>query len=201
MAYNNAIPQPTDQLSQSQSDILNNFAYLQTYLQTDHGSVNSINQGLHKQSTYIPGSTPVLPAGYPGIYGKADSSTQNQLWSQFSIASGTTNIPFTSSILSTTASPTDVFGWTYLPSGILHMWGLAIVNGQATIIIPTGANIPVFAEILSMQLTVVNNTAGTDSNSFVRITSFGNTSFAVFASPRTVTGAGNCAFYWLAIGF
>ncbi len=47
MSYQNNIPQPTDALSQSQSDILNNFAAIQTLIDVDHVDFANINQGKH----------------------------------------------------------------------------------------------------------------------------------------------------------
>lgn len=54
MSFNSAIPQPTDLISVSQQDLLNNFSSMQSTYTTDHYGFNPItNLGYHKQTTLV----------------------------------------------------------------------------------------------------------------------------------------------------
>ncbi len=50
--YNNAIPQPGDDPSQSQDQILQNFQVLDTAFKVDHDAYNDPNEGKHKKVTF-----------------------------------------------------------------------------------------------------------------------------------------------------
>ena len=128
MAYKNNIPQATDAISQSQSDLLNNFAAIQTLIDIDHVDFANANQGQHNKVTFpVQGGAPVFAAGSLGLYNLAYSGT-NQLF--FNNAAGT-NYPITAS--GTTGSPVATSGWTYLPSGMLLVWGQATIVAGGTI--------------------------------------------------------------------
>lgn len=78
MAYNNNIPQPTDILSVSQNDILNNFIELESYLEIDHEALNSADQGKHKQVTLTRQAAAPAPVGNDAnIYTLLNASTTN----------------------------------------------------------------------------------------------------------------------------
>ena len=47
MPYQNNIPQPTDQLSVSQGDLLNNFASIYTLIGVNHVQFDASGQGKH----------------------------------------------------------------------------------------------------------------------------------------------------------
>ena len=64
MAYQNNIPQASDQINKSQADILNNFAAIQTLIDANHvGFANPTNQGKHNfVSLPLTSSSPAAPA-------------------------------------------------------------------------------------------------------------------------------------------
>lgn len=150
MAYQNNIPQATDDLSISQSDILNNFAAIDTFVNVNHVSFNGADQGKHSQITF-----PLGPlAGQPFTYGVGEIGLQslNQLptsvpdiWMTRGVG---TAIPITGSLKATT-------GWTYLPSGVLIKWGSGTAAGAGNTIVtfPVAATNPVFSAVYTSLIT------------------------------------------------
>ena len=82
MAYNQNIPQATDQLSQSQSDILNNFIALQTLIDVNHVDFASADQGKHKMLELVNQAVvPTFLATEVGFYNALFTFTGiNELW-------------------------------------------------------------------------------------------------------------------------
>lgn len=88
MSFNSNIPQPTDLISVSQSDLLNNMNSLQNTFTTDHFGFNPVtNLGFHKNITLtdLATLTPPIPypspnAGFGAIYAK---TTLNQTYPQY----------------------------------------------------------------------------------------------------------------------
>ena len=197
MSYQNNIPQPTDALSQSQSDILNNFAAIQTLVDVNHVDFASSDQGKHKFVTFpVQTVTPSFNVGEVGLYNKLSAVTSvNEL---FIVNSAGTTSPLTAS-----QQVTNNNGWAYLPSGVLMKWGKGTATaGVYTFVFPVGANIPAFNGIFSILVTTAYSNAS-DGDGFVRLNTFTApwAQFTVFASHRTSTGAfGPVAFQYLAIG-
>ncbi len=133
MAYQNNIPQPTDQLSKSQSDILNNFAEIATAFNLNHGIFNSPNEGKHAFAEFIIQSPkPVTAGGEVGLYSQ-NSTFTSQPELAIQKQTGGVSYEFTSAgyVPGTAAVP----GWAVFPSGILVKWGVA------TTVIPGTVNI------------------------------------------------------------
>ena len=194
MAYNRNIPQPTDQLTDSQGALLNNFLAVRSAWIVNHVEFDLANEGKH---THI--SLPEQAAGPTtlvdeiAVYSK--KSTLTSLAELFVRKEGNTaEIEFTSAIAGTP-------GWTRLPSGILLKWGTASRIGDADVLLPVVAlTIPAFSIIFSVQLTIVSGT-GSDVDNAVRVTHFNNPAqFSVFASPRTTTGTKLVNFEYFIIG-
>jgi len=83
MSYNNNIPQPTDVLSQSQVQILNNFQRVQTIWETNHGDINSADGGKHKFLTMpVQAAGPIPLAGNGAVYTKTQG-TRTELFYQY----------------------------------------------------------------------------------------------------------------------
>lgn len=205
MAYNPNIPQPTDQLSQSQSDILNNFQALQTLIDVNHVDFASSDQGKHKWVTF-PVQTPSPPiafgAGELALYSFLNATTtKNELYINKTNQATVVQIPTTASILSTSSNPgNNVSGWTYLPSGILLKWGQATANGITGISFPVSANIPVFTNVMAMFLTPYS-IGITDPDTFASLSTFSAGGFSAFGSNRTTSTPALVSFQYLAIGY
>jgi len=196
MAYQNNIPQPTDALSQSQSDILNNFAAIQTLIDVNHVDFASADQGKHKFVTFpVQGAAPAINAGEIGLYNALSTKTAKDELYLINSTGGT--VPLTES-QQVAGSP----GWAYLPSGVLLKWGNSSATGLSTITFPAGATIPAFSNIFTIILTTAYVNAS-DGDGFVRLNNFLApwTQFTVYGSHRTSTGAfGPVGFQFLAIG-
>jgi hypothetical protein len=192
MAYDNTIPKPTDKLKDSQADLLANFVAIQTLIEVNHGTFGASDQGQHKFITLpTQSSDPTINAAEIGLFSKNFLAWNNQLRVQRN--SGGNLVPFT-------AVDGGTPGWTFLPSGILLKWGTATGTGLATLTFPTGANIPVFSSVYSVQLTTTNSGI-TESDTFCRLVDFNATRFRMYCSPRTTaTGAAFAACNYLAIG-
>lgn len=189
MAYQNNIPAPTDQLSQSQQDIQDNFAAIKTLVDVNHVTFDTADQGKHKFVTFpVQGSAPTFNAGEVGLYNAAYATTGvNELF--------VTNQAGTSTPI--TASNPNTQGWTYLPSGILLKWGTSTVSGLGNVSLSFG---PAFSAVYSTQLTPVAN-GGINTNTIIYSAGTTTTQLSVYGLSRTSTGtAASTQFYYLVIG-
>lgn len=191
MAYNQNIPQPTDLLSVSQGDLLNNFMALQTLIDINHVDFASGDQGKHKFVTFpVQGAAPVFLGGEVGLYNLLPGvpfplTGQNEL---FINKSNGTNIPITASAQ---ASP----GWTYLPSGLVVKWGTATANPGSTLItFPANVNTPAFTNIFTMLITPIG-TVGSNFNIYFTSALAPYTQFTVASNSGV-----NQNFNYFAIG-
>lgn len=181
MAYQANIPQSTDLLSQSQSDILGNFQAIQTLIDVNHVDFASGDQGKHKWCSFpVQGGNPGTLATEVAVFSRVSTlTTNNELCIQHQ-SNG--------SVIEMTSALQNATGWSYLPSGILIKWGavVAIGSGSQTFSYPTGATIPVFnhSYIVMLQPT---------SNISVYVTAEGTTTF-------TYTPTGSGTFNYLTIG-
>jgi hypothetical protein len=194
MAYNNNIPQPTDQISVSQGQILDNFEAISTLIDVNHVGFNLGDQGKHTFVTMVDQTSVMLPFinSEVGLYNVVDATTSiNQLFiSYVNSASTRKQYPISASILSTNASPaTNSNGWAYLPSGVLLKWGYQIIPGGNSAI-PINAIGPAYTiNVFNVQMTPGNVAA---VGSYVR---------SATTAAINVTGANNNSnVYWYTIG-
>lgn len=210
MSYNPNIPQATNQLNQSQNDILNNFQAIQTFVVVNHGDFGSSDEGKHKWVT-LPqqGATPPAGAGFAtseiGLYNASYALTsQYELYINKLNQATVVQVPSTASVLSANSAPAQNSpGWTLLPSGIVLRWGnFTGFTGSNTVTLTTSAaNGPALTQILSIQLTPYDPTVG-DVNFSVRLGAIlSPTQFQVYISSRTASGAGTGGFQYLVIGY
>lgn len=182
MAYQPNIPQATDLISQSQSDILGNFQALQTLIDVNHVDFASADQGKHKWCSFpAQGSSPGTTATEVAVFCRTSTlTTFNELCIQH---------PSNGTVVEMTASNLNTPGWSFLPSGILLKWGTVTSAGAGSHVFtyPTGATIPVYNQVFVVFLQPLANISA-----FVTATS--TTTFTYTAS-----GAGN--FSYLALGF
>ena len=143
MAYTANIPQPTDQINNSQPQLLANFQSIDTLVNVNHVNFDdpSGNQGKHKWSAYpgpSPSYTPPVVAGEVTLFNSLDTTTGvNELTI---IKSNGNQVFATESILSPNTPPTQLgIGWTRFPSGILMVWNVtnsAVTTGKVINILP-----------------------------------------------------------------
>jgi len=194
MALNN-VPLTGQSLGVTRVPINQNFSVIDAAFLVDHVDYNVSGQGKHNQVTMpVSGSAPTTLGGEAALFSQTSSLTGNPEMAWRRQSNGSV-VEFTSG---TFATP----GWTRLPSGILLKWGQTTGTGLTTVTFPTGASIPAFTIIYSMQITTsYPNTS--DGDGFVRLNNFLSpyTQFSVFASHRTSVGSfGPVNFQYLAIG-
>lgn len=182
MAYNPNIPQPTDLLSQSQSDILDNFQALQTLIDVNHVDFASADQGKHKWCSFpVQGGSPGTLATEVAVFSRVSTlTTNNELCIEYQ-SNGT--------VVEMTSMSATNNGWSFLPSGILLKWGTATAAGAGsqTLTYPVAATIPVYGvDVFIVLLTPTSNITG-------YITAKTTTTF-------TYTASAAGSFYYLAIG-
>lgn len=201
MAYNNNIPLATQDQSQSQPQIRDNFAEISTIISVDHVGFNTGDQGKHNKVTFpVQGSSPSFSSGEDGLYNKLFVTTnKNELYIHKQTASGTSEIPMTASILSLSTPSLGIAGWTYLPSGILMRWVNFTGSGLVTVTLPTSGFQP-FITIYSIIVSPFSSSTS-DDNFAVRLVSIDSaTQFKVYISSRTSTGAASGGVQGLIIG-
>ena len=212
MAYNQNIPQPGDQLSQSQADLLANFQAIQTLIDINHVDFASGDAGKHKWITFpVQGAIPPAGSGFAageiGLYNAADAfTTKNELYINKTNQATVVQVPLTASILSSNSAPASASaGWTQLPSGIILRWGLftGIMGPVATVTLASNATEgPTLTQILNVQVTTYDSSAS-DNNFLVYLGQIvSNTQFKVHIVPRTTTsGVATGGFQFLVIGY
>jgi len=202
MAYNNAIPQPGDQPKDSQPQILTNFAAIKTLIDVNHVTFDAAGEGKHKFITLpVQAAAPVLTTDN-GLYNKNYAgTTKNETYIHNQTFAGTSDIPFTASILSTSNPVSADDGWTYLPSGILlrWVWVTSVAGGTETIDL-TGL-LPAFNTIIGALVTPFDNVVG-DSDFAVRLAIIPDANHVdVYFSKRTTVGPAAGAAIVLIIGY
>lgn len=189
MAYNPNIPQPNDQISQSQDDILQNFQAL------NPAYINSLPYVLLNDQALSPATSATQVALY------AKTSTGDQLF--FRRESNGQEIPFTQKGIRLDGGPSDNrHVWSYLPSGILTMSGSVVsgASGAATVTFAAVASFPGFnaAFFPIVTATLFSGIAG--SNSTVRVTALGTASVSFQALINT-TGTAGIPILYTATGY
>ena len=196
MAYNANIPQATDQLSQSQGQILGNFQALAPLI---IGVVDFPDQSA---------SPPTFPAGDVGLYAQKPN---------FGIQSGVNELI----LVNQAGAKFDISALTitpgnyccYLPSGVLLKWGNNVTNtlgpGVYNQDIMTTPTSPAYNNIWATFLTVTSAGTAADLNQNLQhITTVTNagparTTISMWVSQRTTTGAvtsSTVRFFYLIIG-
>jgi|GEM_PF-2795012 hypothetical protein len=198
------IPQATDQIANSQPQILNNFGSIQSIIDVNHGdfATNVAGQHTYVQMT-LQASRPISNPGDVGLYNFPDSTPTNQMWVRSSDGNLAHDVPMTKASL---ANP----GYTYLPSRIILQWGTVTASGSN----PFGPiNFPIVFPnaCLTVNVSMNTNFSGinpTDSNTFVYVVTTPpptTTSFFVNRFKRDahdqIPSTNPTIFYFLAIGY
>ncbi len=157
-AYKANIPQPTDQISVSQNDLLNNFGAIQALIDINHVDFANAGAGKHFFVEF-PGQTiaPTTTGAEVGLYCVNNSPFTSQPELAFLKQAGST-APLASYEISSAGYSGN--GWTRLTSGILLKWGQAsgLPIGISAITFPAGPTIPAFITTYVAFLTPFSNT-------------------------------------------
>ncbi len=205
MAFLPLIPQPTDQLSVSQGNILNNFTILGAIAGNANVGSATINNtaGFNSINLALQGGTVPSFNGNNGFWaGTYAVTTKNELWAQYQQGAGQFQYPISASTLSNTPTPgTGVDSWCYLPSGMIMKQGSGTTTaGAYTYNFPVGANIPVFTQVLDVVIGTYD-LSPVDTDTFVRLRNFNPTQLLLYGSARTTVTPKIAGFSYIAIGY
>lgn len=189
MAYNNAIPAAGDLISQSQDDIQQNFAAIQTLVEVNHETFAAANSGKHKYVTLTEqGADPVTAINELALYSK-DVGGVTALFLRNENNGAVVDI--------TTATKAAT-GTCTLPCGITLKWGF----GQLTVGNQTSGAIafvtPFTGAPYIVQLTPYNAMTGDARDYVLMVTALTNANFVVSRHNGFVGTA--ASFYYMAIG-
>lgn len=196
LPYTNNTPQSTDQISQTQPLIQQNFASIQTLLLQNHGDFTTSVAGQHNYVQMpVQAVAPAVTAGEVGLYNLLNVGVNEM----FVRKSNGTSIPMTKSDL-------NLPGYTYLPSGIIIQWGLNTSGGVALTHVIYPLAFPTRTLIVNATPAVTNQI---DKDSAVTVVCAGTgapttTGFDVMVNRRTSSSGQpqpNSQFYWVAIGY
>lgn len=179
MPYNANIPQATDQLSNSQPQILANFQSLAPF-----GNQTALFM------TDTLAVTPVTAANQFAFFVN-DVTAVPQIFIQPPSVAAPINI--------TSSDRSASQGGTTLPSGIILKWGINTTSGAGTVNITFTVAFP--TAVLSAQVTT-KSTGGAITNEFARLGSVGTASITVKGSSLTAPTVGSAiGFYFFVIGY
>ena len=186
--YQPNIPQSTDTLNDSQSDILGNFQAIQALVDVNHYDFASPNMGKHMWVT-LPAQTqsPGTALGEIALFSQNNGAGVPQLWLQYqNQASAGPAVDFT------TFSSTLANGGTNLPSGIVLKWGqgATVANVQTvtfTTAFPTA--------LLSIQVTPAIAAGSAMYYGDINVTAYSASAFSVYSEGAAQN------YCWFAIGY
>lgn len=216
MSFNPNIPQSTDDLSDSQGDLLQNNLALDASFGRDHLPFSNLtaDNGKHKfvemVSATLPAPVPGLSAGSGTIYTKSvGTPTESQVFYTPDASGAEFQLTRALSASSTLFGTNTAYGtppvgfsqaggYTFLPGGLLLQYGLisniGMANsGTATISFPVNFTGAPFCVMVSWR-TFGNATQA--STLGVNTTTFTNSAFGV----TWIGGTGYTGISWIAIG-
>jgi len=191
MAFNQNIPQPTDRLKDSQSDLLGNFGAIKDLIDVNHETFGDPDEGKHSWVSLPIKADPVAPTisgSNIAIYAKNDpTTTRTELYYKQATGGNVFNI---------TGGQRAVTGWSYLSQNIITAWGSSSGSGDV-VVTPSQVT---FGKIYSVQITTwLEGSSPADKLARLKeIATSGNT-FTVFCSNLSGDAA-STGFQWMAIG-
>ena len=190
------IPLAADLISDSQDDLRQNFAYLNTILGNDHqiaflDTDTTAGEGRHKKVSLL---TQAMAPAYV-----AAQNYNNAIWADstnfyWQTGAGATNIRLSNQQGTSLATN----GYSFLPgdstNGLLIQWG----TSPAASVTSRTVNFPVAFSATPFNIQITGLRAGSNpgnDNEFWVVTGFSSTQFDIFNK-----GAHSFAFMWVAIG-
>jgi len=199
------IPQATDQLSISQGNLLNNMGILGAIAGNATANSASLNAtvGFNFVNFALPGAAATTSANQMALYTGANANTTRQ--ELYVVRQNSTlPVPITGSRTAAAAYvPAVGFvqsqGWTYLPSGVLMVWGCATTGASTHVTIAYNSitGFPGFATGGTPQVTRIGGSTSQNFMLLTGVTLGGFTTYSTGQNPPTGT---NYNFNWMAIG-
>lgn len=200
--YNPNIPQPTDLLSVSQGNLLNNFGALQALIDVNHIDFAAAGAGKHSfVEMPVQNPVPTTSAGEVGLYSQTSAITaQPEL--VFARQMGST-APAQVQVTEFTSARWQNPGWAMLPSGILLKWHSNIpFGGSQTVVVDLNTDVPTspnYTNVLTVLVCGVD-TAGTYDHVIAVKSNSGGGAVILTVYAGTVP-PGTVSFRYLAIGY
>lgn len=191
MAYDPNIPQPTDDLSDSQVSLLANFQQLDTSFGINHYAYSdaSSSNGKHKKVDFPAVTTIVAPVGAASVIWPKDVTGVSSPF--FSNSVGDSVLWRGGSTNGLVVETISTNGRLNLPDGFRMKWGQGNFSGTGT----TGT-VTYAQQFTSTTFSVIVTPFG-GSGAIVRITAQSATAFTV---TRSGDSTNNLLFNWIAIG-
>lgn len=200
MPYQPNIPQPTDQLDDSQGDILGNFQEIYNLVGVNHVQFGAAaGQGKHTEVT-LPVNIAPTPTGLNelNIWSQVSANTNAlELAWQRSGAGITTEL---TAARSTFVDPKH--GWSRFPSGLLIKWGVGTLAVNPTVVVyPLTEGAPaIVAPVFSNVFCVFLQALSVDPRVFITLDTAVPLNNANFTVRGQTSGVIPFDFYYLAIG-
>lgn len=188
MSYNPNIPQPTDELADSQSDILANFQEIETWVSVNHYDFASAYEGKHMfVSLPVQTQSPGTALGEVALFSMNDGAGTPQLWLQYQ-----SQAPAGPAVNFTTFSHVLANGGTNLPSGVILKWGqgATVTNVQTVTFTTAFPN-----ALLSIQVTPAISAGAAMYYGDINVTAYSTTAFSVYSEGAAQN------YCWFAIGY
>jgi hypothetical protein len=179
------IPAANDDPADDQPLMMANFANISGYVSVDHVAPGAVNNGFHKQSTYIPlASKPITVVGtVVALYAKTVAGLTQLFFEDQNL--NETQLTFSKSIAAN--------GYTILAGGLIVKWGSAGLTADAT---PIAFNATVaFTNVFSLTVSHAAIGAGEATQAIVSAASLTTTGFTL-----RVNGAASASYSYIAIG-
>jgi hypothetical protein len=184
MAYDNATPQASDQISSTQGPILGNFEFLDTGLATEHNfNAGGTGSDMYHKFASMPnqGSPPALQSGTNGVFYVAGGNAQ------FSDGTNISQLTLASPVAS---------GYQWL-GRVLIQWGLVTsVSSSTTQAFP----IPFPTNVFSITMTSISSTVSGHANGMYVVQVGGTQPLNLFTWNQADRATSQTGFYWMAIG-
>lgn len=197
LTYYNLIPQASDRLRDSQSQILQNFTSLQSFLEINHTAFSDGNSGKHKflQMPEEAAAPTTLP-NEMGLYTKEGSvSGVSELFVRRE--NDGTEINITNDVLK------NANGYTRLPNGLIVKWGKETVTKNSLSSELTFDTTVAFASAPYMVLANQTFSAGPNTDSLQVTVSTGDytvTGFKAYARAIGIINTSTAIINYIAIG-
>jgi hypothetical protein len=190
----NNVPLSGQFLGTSRPLIAQNFSVIDTAFSVDHVDYNTPSQGKHEKVTLVSNPAPGFLAGEIGLFNQTAAPTAiPDLWLQRGTAApfpmtGYTNV--------------GTNGWTYLPSGLLCIWGFDTIPTSSSLprAIVFNSAVPSFPGFTTFVgfIGLTRYLSGTPANTtnFGIVQAYTTAGFSYYGSTLST----NISFMWYAIG-
>lgn len=186
--YKADIPQASDTLSQSQTDLLNNFDALQDFMESNHYDANSAYSGKHKvvQFPVAQSADPATAAGEMALYTKTVSGSPHLF-----LRGESSGTALDLTLRATSGGVT----YTYLPSGLIMQFGLTSVSAGS----PTTITLATAYATTNYSILITPSGNGTNPTAIVGYNSAGGGVTTTTFQIRTDSAAA-VQVRWMTIG-